>query len=163
MSDFSISARQRQRLLEGDYRALKFLGAAAPWANPDPLPDGCKVGARYVLAWKRAEAVGFEDGTAWRRPRHPVWYITVTKIRGEPGPWTVRFDVTDLRDRDLFLRPGGGVQAGRDVLDAGRVPDPDWLDSEAEAIEEFWEQERLKRQSSELHRRAEWKRDRRAA
>jgi hypothetical protein len=43
------------------------------------------------------------------------------------------------------LRPGGGYEQGRDSLGAGRVPDPEWLDSEAEAIGEFWELERLRR------------------
>jgi hypothetical protein len=138
-SGFQISAAQRRRLLEGDYKALQFA----------IKPSGCEPGARYVLAYQAASATVCEDGFVARTPRRPVWWITVTKVEDDPirrpdARWLVRFDVTDLRDRDLFLRRGGGYEQGRDVLQAGRVPDPEWLDSEAEAIGEHWELERLK-------------------
>lgn len=160
MSDFAISSEQRRRLLAGDYTALKFR------IKP------CNIGDRYVLAWRQKEVrvYQFEDGSepfTLHVPKHPVWFLTVTRVdrvdRNAEVNWRVRFDVTDLRDHDTFLRPGGGVQAGHDPLRAGRVPDPGWLDSEAEAISEFWEGRRLERVEAEGRRRAAWKRDRRAA
>jgi hypothetical protein len=147
-SDFSIDAAQRRRLLEGDYSALQF----------EIKPTGCEPGARYVLAYKAASASVYksddeQEAFIVRSPRAAVWFLTVKGgreapkrvWRGDELRWVVRFDVTDLRDRDVFLRPGGGVQGGRDPLSAGCVPDPDWVDSEAEAIGEHWEQERLRR------------------
>jgi hypothetical protein len=155
VSDFSVTATQRRRLLEGDYTPLDF----------DVKPFGCEPDAVYVLAWRRAEATLVDEahGLVARTPRHPVWYLTVTRVqRHRKGFWRVQFDVTDLRDSDLFLRPGGGVQAGRDVLDAGRVPDPDWLDSECEAISEFWELQRLKKVEAEQRGRSRARRQRAA-
>jgi hypothetical protein len=155
VSSFSVTAGQRRRLLEGDYTPLDF----------DVKPFGCEPGAVYVLAWRRAEATLVDEahGLVARTPRHPVWYLTVREVqRHRKGFWRVRFDVTDLRDTDLFLRPGGGVQAGRDVLDAGRVPDPEWLDSEAEAICEHWDKVRDDRHRERMGERSRARRQRAA-
>lgn len=162
MTDFQISATQRRRLLDGHYGALKF----------GVKPSGCAIGARYVLAWAPRETRVFEypDGAepfVLHTPRRPVWFLTVTRVDrvgwNEEINWRVRFDVTDLRDRDEFLARGGGTQSGSDPLGAGRVPDLDWLDSEAEAISEFWEQARLDRVEGRERERAAFKRAKRAA
>jgi hypothetical protein len=60
------------------------------------------------------------------------------------------------------LKRGGGY-TGFDELQAGSVPDPDWLHSEAEAISEFWEVRRLERLEGVGHARAAFKRANRAA
>lgn len=165
MSDFQIHAWQRRRLLEHDYRPLTYEG----WSDEakDPKPSGCEPGARYVLAWRRKFAVTDRDDRGVVFPakveREPVWFITVkSTVRRREGGWLVLFDVTDLRDRGDFLRPGGGYQQGRDPLGAGRVPDPEWLDSEAEAISEFWDKERGKKFEAQQRERSRQRRQRAA-
>lgn len=120
MSDFSISSEQRQKLLEGVYRPLMF----------DVKPAGCEPGSRYVLVWSRPSVVVVGEGTdveVVRTPRAPAWFLTVKSTnrvrKGDRLVWLVRFDVTDLRDRDVFLKPGGGELQGRDPLGGGRKPD----------------------------------------
>ena len=169
MSDFSIRADQRARLLQGDYRPLVYRTVEFPLDLRERLPAGCKVGARYVLARERGWGLS-DDGRVRHLPPAAVWFITVTKVLGGPqgrrerpdGSWLVQFDVTDNRDRAAFLRPGGGELLDRDPLEAGAKPDPDWLDSEAEAIGEFWELERLKRNAVELRRQHRSRRQRAA-
>jgi len=156
LSDFAVTQLQRRRLLEGNYRALKFLGAADP-ERKDPLPHGCKVGARYVLAWQRASATAYEDEDGGvfvaRTLRVPLWFITVTKITGAPGPWTVRFDVTDLRDSDLWLRRGGGYQTtpkgSPDVLPVAPSDE-----TRRKAMDEFWHLQRLQQHAERQRQRA---------
>ena len=131
MSDFAIGAYQRRQLLEGSYRPLVFQGVLDPDNAAERLPHGCKPGAVYVLAWKKATAtlVDVENRVVARVPRHPTWYLTVTEVEGGPRkprqlrdrPWVVHFQVTDLRDTDVFLRPGGG-DSSVDLLNGGRNP-----------------------------------------
>lgn len=137
-SGFKISAEQRQRLLAKDYRPLVF----------DIKPTGCEPGAIYVLA--RARDWGVEDGRLRHLPPAPVWFITVTsRKRRRQGGWIAWFNVTDLRDPDVFLRPGGGDLHGSDPLGAGRKPDPEWVRVRARTVGEFWHAERLKRHAEE--------------
>lgn len=169
MSDFAIKREQRERLLAGQYQPLKFLGPTDPELK-DPLPYGCRVGARYVLAWAKASAtvIDEDEGLVSRIPRHPTWFITVTAVEGGPRkpreladrPWVVRFSVTDIRDSDVFLRPGGG-DSSVDVLRAGAKPDAQWLKTRAKAVGEFWHAERLKRHAERERNRFRAKRLRR--
>lgn len=162
MSDFAIKAEQRQRLLAGDYKPLVFQGVLEPDNRAERLPYGCCVGARYVLAWKAAQAtvIDKEKGIVSVMPRHPVWFITVTAVEGGPRkpreladrPWVVRFQVTDIRDSDVFLRPGGG-DSSVDLLAAGAKPDPRWLDVHAKVIGEFESQRRLARHAEQQRER----------
>jgi hypothetical protein len=169
-SDFRIRADQRDRLLNGDFRPLVFRAAEFPDSPGERLPAGCRVGARYVLA--RARGWGQKDGGQVRHlPPAPVWFITVTKVLGGPmnlrerrdGSWLVKFDVTDLRDRAVFLRPGGGDLYDRDPLDAGVKPSPEWLETRTKTVREFWHAERLKRHAEEMREKSRARARRRAA
>lgn len=158
MSDFAIKAEQRRQLLEGRYRPLVFQGVLDPENVAERLPHGCKAGARYVLAWKAATAtlVDKENRVVARVPRHPVWYLTVTAVEGGPRkprhlydkPWVVHFNVTDIRDTDVFLRPGGG-DSSVDLLGAGAKPPSGWLDVRARTQSEFDHQRRLAKHAEE--------------
>jgi hypothetical protein len=142
VSSFSVSAAQRRRLLEGNYKALQF----------DIKPTGCEPGARYVLAWEAASASvchpdDGSDAFVVRTARRPVWWITVTKVEDDPirrpeGRWLVRFDVTDLRDRDLYLSRSGNYQTTRrGAVDELPVAPSDEVRARARA--EFWHLRRL--------------------
>lgn len=172
MSDFSISQVQRQRLLAGQYSPLVFQGVLEPDDSRERLPYGCEPGARYVLAWKQAQATVLDEdtGEVAIMPHHPTWFITVTAVEGGPRrprqladrPWVVRFSVTDVRDTDVFLRPGGG-DSSVDLLAAGAKPPGAWLDVRAKTISEFDHQRRLAKHAEELRERSRAKRARRAA
>ena len=163
MSDFQISAGQRRQLLEGNYRPLVFQGVMDPDNPAERLPHGCRVGAVYVLAWKKAAAtlVDAENRVVARVPRHPTWYLTVTAVEGGPRkprqlfdkPWVVHFAVTDIRDTDVFLRPGGG-DSSVDLLGAGAKPPSAWLEVRARTISEFDHQRRLARVAEEKRERS---------
>lgn len=165
VSDFSVRADQRARLLQGDYRPLVYRTVEFPLDLRERLPAGCKVGARYVLARERGWGLS-DDGRVRHLPPAAVWFITVTKVLGGPqgrrerpdGSWLVRFDVTDLRDRAAFLRPGGGELLDRDPLEAGAKPDPGWLDVRSAASREFWHLERLKRHAEKRRSQAKVRR-----
>ena len=170
MSDFAIRQDQRRMLLEGKYKPLVFQGVLDP-EGKDPLPFGCRPGARYVLAWKRATAtvVDPDRGVVSRIPRHPTWFITVTEVSGGPRkprqladrPWVVRYTVTDIRDPDVFLRRGGG-DSSVDELRAGAKPDRVWVEANAERAAEIWDRARRGRVMERLRERNQAKR-RRAA
>lgn len=172
MSDFAIKASQRQQLLAGSYRPLVFQGVLEPDDAAERLPHGCKVGAVYVLAWKGATAtlVDRENRVVARVPRHPTWYLTVTAVEGGPRkprqlydkPWVVHFNVTDIRDTDVFLRPGGG-DSSVDLLQAGAKPPKVWLDVRAKTQSEFDHQRRLAKHAEKLRDRSRAKRARKAA
>lgn len=159
MSDFQISGAQRRRLKAGNYAPLEF----------DTKPYGCEPGARYVLAWKKASVAVLDrdTGECAVTPAHPTWFLTVTSVRrrrkGMVLVWEVRFEVTDRRDPDMFLKPGGGLLAGRDPLDAGRVPDEEWLDRHTDAIASFWTRTRFERHREAVRERDRARRLRRAA
>lgn len=148
MSDFKVSSSQRQRLLAGDYTPLDF----------DTKPYELEPGAVYVLAWERGQPA-WEPGHGVRALRVPVWFITVTVVqRHRKGFWRARFDVTDNRDPDVFLRRIGGYNpdapSSYDELKAGAVPD--WTPSmltRAKTVNEFWSAERLKRHADEQRER----------
>src|SRR6185295_18007339 len=80
-----------------------------------------------------------------------VWWLTVDTVqRRRKGFWRVRFDVTDNRDPDVFLRRIGGYNpdapSSFDELQAGAVPQ--WTPSmltRQQAVREFWHLERLRR------------------
>lgn len=139
MSDLELTRAQRQRLKAGDYSPLDF-----PIGDP-PAPP-CSEGDRHVIKMQPATAsVSRDDGFVSRTPEHPVLYLTVTSVqRHRKGFWRVRFDVTDLRDPDVFLRRGGG-DSPVDELKAGAKPPPGYTDARAKAVGEFWHLERLKR------------------
>lgn len=133
MSEFQVSLEQRRRLLAGDLSPLDF----------DTKPYGCEPGATYVLSWSKAQATIVGEGEVVRIPRAAVWFLTVTAVvRHRKGFWRVQHEVTDLRDRDVFLRPGGG-DSSVDLLDAGAKPPSAWLEVRAKAISEFDHQRRL--------------------
>jgi hypothetical protein len=155
-SGFQISAAQRRRLLEGDYKALQFA----------IKPSGCEPGATYVLAYQAASATVCEDGFVARTPRRPVWWITVSKVEDDPirrpeARWLVRFDVTDLRDRDLYLSRHGNYQTSRrGAVDELPVAPSD--ETRQKAREEFWHLRRLQRHAREQRERSKARRQRAA-
>lgn len=152
MSEFQITAAQRRRLLEGESSPLDF----------EIKPHGCEPGAVYVLSWSKAQATIVGEGEVVRIPRRAVWFLTVTAVvRHRKGFWRVQHEVTDLRDRDVFLRPGGG-DSSVDVLDAGAKPPSAWLDVRARAISEFDHQRRLARFAEERRERDRARRKRAA-
>lgn len=165
MSDFQISAVQRRRLLEGIYKPLVFQGVMDPDNERERLPYGCCVGARYVLAWKQAQATVLDEdtGEVAIMPKHPTWFITVTQVDGGPRkrrqlfdrPWVVSFSVTDIRDPNRFLGRIGGYDpdapASFDQLQAGALPDPEWLEAHSKMIASFWTRRRVE-QAAELQR-----------
>jgi hypothetical protein len=154
MSDFTVSQAQRRRLLDGDMNPLLFDAA---------YPVGCKVGAMYVLAWKRKSAAAYEDGFVVSTPRHPVWFLTVTKMmRRRQGGWRVEFEVQDRRDPDLWLSHSGDYQFTR----RGAVDDLPVAPSDEvrrKAIGERDHLARLQRHAAKLKAQARAKRARRAA
>src|SRR6185295_8736541 len=94
VSDFQVTRDQRARLLAGSFEPLDF----------DVKPFGCEPGAVYVLAWRPGQPA-WEPGHGVRAHRVPVWWLTVDTVqRHRKGFWRVRFDVTDNRDPDVFLR-----------------------------------------------------------
>lgn len=152
MSDFSVSQVQRQRLLAGDYRTpLDF----------DTKPYELEPGAVYVLAWTGGPSA-WEDGYGIRRPKVPVWYITVTAVqRHRKGFWRARFDVTDNRDPDLWLSHHGDYQptpAG--AVDVLSVAPSDEV--RAKAVAEFEHQRKLARFAAEQRKKWAAKRKRAA-
>jgi hypothetical protein len=159
VSGFQLTAPQRRRLLEGDYKALQF----------DELPLNrntgriIKKGDRYVLAWEAASASvchpdDGSDAFVVRTPRRPVWWITVSKVEDDPirrpeARWLVRFDVTDLRDRDLWLSRSGNYQTTRrGAVDELPVAPSDETRRKARA--EFWHLRRLQQHAQEQRERA---------
>lgn len=89
-----LSRIQRSRLLAGDYRPLVC----------DIKPFDCQPGAQYVLNW-RQESRTHDEGNVFVAPREPVRWLVVTKVtRRQAGGWLVRFDVTDHRDSERYLR-----------------------------------------------------------
>lgn len=158
MSDFALSLEQRRRLMEGDYSPLVFKGSA----HEEPLPYGCKDGARYVLAWSREQRIAFPDGEVVKLPAMPVHYITVTSVvHRSAGGHSVRFDVSDYRDSTVWLAPCGGYQLSRQGS-----PDhlPVVVDESvrAKTREEFWHQQRLARFAAERRKRNRARRQRAA-
>lgn len=146
MSDFSVSLHQRRRLLAGDYTPLEF----------KEKPYGCEPGAVYVLAWKRASATAYPDGFVAHTPACPVWFLTVTKVRrwrkGMGLVWTVRFDVTDRRDQDLWLSRSGNYQwTARGAVDVLPVAPSDEV--RARAVAERDHLARLQRHAERMRER----------
>lgn len=85
---------QRSRLLAGDYRPITFA----------TKPYGCDPGATYVLNW-RQESRTHDGGDVFVIPKAPLRWLTVTRVvRRTDGGWLVRFDVTDHRDSERYLR-----------------------------------------------------------
>ena len=132
--------------MHGDYSPLDF----------DVKPYELKPGARYVIGWSKASAIHVGDGEVVRIPAEPIRFLTVTKVlRHRKGFWRALFEVTDLRDRDVFLRRGGG-DSPVDELKAGAKPR--WTPSmvtRAKTVNEFWHQERLKRYAEERRLRGQ--------
>lgn len=137
---------QRRQLLGEDYGPLDF----------DDEP-GFDIGARYVLGWGRGQPV-WEDGYGVRCPRVAVWFVTVSSVqRHRKGFWRVRVDVTDNRDPDLFLRRIGGqnpdAPSSFDELQAGALPDAEWLAAHSKMVASFWTRRRLERHVEERRER----------
>ncbi len=115
MSDFQLDQAQRRRLLEGNMAPLEFV--EKPWVEGQGR--GIEPGDRYVLSWKRGSVtvLDTDTGECAVTPRHPVWFLTVTKVgrrrRGSVLVWEVRFEVTDRRDPDLWLSHSGDYQFTR--------------------------------------------------
>jgi hypothetical protein len=164
VSDFQVSAVQRRRLLEGHYGPLEF--DTKPWVESQ---GRCvEPGDRYVLAWARASATAYksdDDSEAFvaRIPRHPVWFLTVRSVkRRRQGGWLVRFDVTDRRDRDLWLSRSGNYQStARGAVDVLPVAPSDEVRARAQA--EFWHQRRLAEHAKAMRERSKARTRRRKA
>jgi hypothetical protein len=130
----------------------------------DIKPFDCEPGAVYVLSWRREQRIPIrETGEVVIVPRAAELYLTVTSVlRRSAGGWSVRFDVTDLRDSTVWLAPGGGYQLSRrgspDNLPLLAVSD----EVRAKTREEFWHQKRLARFTAERRERSRARR-RRAA
>jgi hypothetical protein len=153
VSDFKINSKDRVRLLSGDFRPLTF----------ETKPFGCEPGAMYVLARKRASATAYADGSVVCIPEHPVWWITVTKVqrvvKGDQLGWSVRFEVTDRRDSDLWLSHDGDYQwTARGAVDPLPVVVSDEV--RAKAIAERDHLARLKRHAEEQKKKVSRLRER---
>jgi hypothetical protein len=91
----NLTRAQRGQLLAGNYGPLVC----------EVKPYGCAPGAQYVLNWQQEKRTCDDDGNVFVLPRAPVRWITVTKVsRRQNGGWLVRFDVTDRRDGERYLR-----------------------------------------------------------
>jgi len=162
LSDFQITQLQRRRLLSGNYKPLVF-DTKPVVERPGEEPRGLEPGDRYVLAWQRASATAYEDGFVARTPRLPVWFITVRRVvRRNDGGWLVGYDVTDNRDRDLWLSHSGDYQfTARGAVDELPVAPSDEV--RRKAIAERDHLARLKRHAEKQRRLAREKRERRKA
>lgn len=151
---FPLSQGLRRRLLQGNWRPLRF--EYDPQAERDGLPDGLEPGATYVLAWSHRSRSAV-DGIVIEIPREPKCWFEVTKIgRHKSGDWLVRFDVTDRREPDLFLAPGNGYTTSRMVAvdDLAVVCD--------KHVREVYDRDKALRLERAIARRQQWRRNRRA-
>jgi hypothetical protein len=101
LKSFRLSREQRERLLEGNYSALKF----------KTKPFGCEPGSVYVLNWQRELRSTDDQGNVIVVDRQPLRWITVRSVQRRPlmsegsgANWVVKFDVTDRRHPVRLVR-----------------------------------------------------------